>query len=140
MKTSALLALAIAAVLGISLSNATAQNSEEAAAPQADQLAVPEGPGNCGNVRACVYSNKDFNGTQSDWGVPGSAGTGGTSWTYTGQFIRSAKNNFNNRKVVLSTSSSGNNKYCIPAGQNRGGPFNPARTWIRIGANPSSCN
>ena len=138
-RTAVLPVLAALAVIALPLSIAAAQDSEEVSdLPQAEQLALPDGPGNCGNTRACVFSNKMFNGTQSDWGAGGTSG--GTAWTYTYQEIRSAKNNFANRKVLLAVNSSGGSTYCIPAGQNRQGPFNPVRYWIRIGQQGSTCN
>lgn len=140
LKSAVLVVIAAVAATALPQAIATARDSEVTSSlPEAEQLVVPDGPGDCGNIRACVYSNQDFNGTQSDWGIVG-GGSGGTAWTYTSQEIRSAKNNFANRKVLLAVDSSGGSTYCIPATQNRQGPFNPTRDWIRIGQSGSTCN
>ena len=96
-------------------------------------------PPPCPNVQACVYSNQDFNGNWAFYAVPGSAGTGGTSFERIpwGE-ARSAKNKFANRIVVLAKGAEHNNKYCIPADTNRQGPF-AGRDYIRIGPSGSSC-
>lgn len=134
-------------VLVFSLASASAQDVDDGGdfgeLPPPVEVA-PEGgpaltPGNCPNQTVCVYSNQDFNGDQANYVLPPGSGTNGTAFGYTVIPVRSAKSNFNNRKVVLAVGASNSSKYCIPPGQNRRGPFSPARNRLRIGPAGSTC-
>jgi hypothetical protein len=95
----------------------------------------------CPNTTVCIYQNGDYGGQSASIDAGGS---GGTEWFATPFPVRSAKNKFNNRRVLLGNIVGGGDigeRLCIKAGENRPGPF-AERSFIKIGASgfDPNCN